>query len=93
MDGLGHLPHGVLNGGDVRAGHGLDYGQHPVQHVPQVHGGGAGAVEVVPVLLALSQEVGVACHLGLEGQDVEGVAGKDADGRGPPHPQGGDGLI
>ena len=93
MDGPGGLPHGVLDGGYVGAGHGLGHRQHPVQHVLEVHRRGAGGVEIVPVLPALGHK---GAHLGLpalESQDVEGIPGKDANGRGPPHPEGGDGLV
>ena len=90
VDGEGGLPHGgpgLLDGGAA-----LRRRQDAVQHVLEVHGGGAGGIEIVPVRPAAGQEVRHGLQPGAQGQDVEGVAGEDADGRRSPDPQRGDGF-
>ena len=74
----------------------VDMLQGGAHHLPdgpaQIHRRGTGRVQLLAIVAEALQKRGTVLGPDGLGQHIHTVGGADADGRGPPHPQGPDGL-
>ena len=74
----------------------VDMLQGGAHHLPdgpaQIHRRGTGRVQLLAIVAEALQKRGTVLGPDGLGQHIHAVGGADADGRGPPHPQGPDGL-
>ena len=92
MDGNGLLPQGGGDGGGGGVPHGVGPPSQAAQRPAQVDRRGPGGVEAGGQPVELGAKPVRRQAFPLLGQRGQAVPGADADGRGPPHPQGLDGL-
>ena len=93
LNANGLLPQGVqqLRPGLVMVKPGS--AEHPLQSPAEVHCGGAALLQIFGLFLQSGVEMGKVRCGDASCQYIQGVACKDADGRGAPNPQGEDGFI